>query len=297
MISEQSQSPLLRLPPELRNRIYGYALTINKDLCYAYHGTGVTPLLCDAYPDSYLSTTFGIEFNKLKYVCLQLYVETAAIELRFNTVNIRGRYHEPERRPTLVASDFLERLSLSMRSRLIHVVLKLAHSELPRGFNNVSWLIEDPSSFVRIAKFCVQNPHVRVDYVVRAFSTYDITRSCSTRNPSGRVRMFLSQGIWVSSLFLGAELHAIVPRDYVDRCYCFFENTYSVTEGGNIIEPTASNLRIRPADTELSPDFTDWLYSPGASHHDFTAEQVRLCLEAAEDWVTNGIGVRGVQPR
>jgi hypothetical protein len=131
MIREQSQSPLLRLPAELRNRIYEYVLTTNKDSCYAYHGSGVTPLLCDFSSDSYLSTTFGVEFNKLKYVCSQLYVETAAVELKHNTLNIRGEYYSKDRRPARVASDFLESLSDSMRPRLTHVVLKLAHSEPP----------------------------------------------------------------------------------------------------------------------------------------------------------------------
>jgi hypothetical protein len=63
---------------------------------------------------------------------------------------------------------------------------------------------------------------------------------------------------------------------------------------GAYVEPKAVNLRIRPADTELCPDFTEWLRDTVADG-DFLKEQARLCLEAAEDWVTNGILARRSQ--
>jgi hypothetical protein len=70
--------------------------------------------------------------------------------------------------------------------------------------------------------------------------------------------------------------------------YLFFEKPYGRTRREHVFEPKAANLRIRPADTEPCPDFTEWLCDTLAGGA-FTEEQARICLETAEDWVKNGI--------
>jgi hypothetical protein len=73
-----SAFPLLRLPGEIRNLIYEYALT-NEYGAYYRKEPGVKPKLYPARRACY-------ELNRLKYVCRQLYIETAGIELKFNTI-------------------------------------------------------------------------------------------------------------------------------------------------------------------------------------------------------------------
>jgi hypothetical protein len=63
---------------------------------------------------------------------------------------------------------------------------------------------------------------------------------------------------------------------------------------GACVGPKAANLHIRPGDTKLCPDFIEWLRDTVADG-DFSEEQARLCLEAAEDWVTNGTLARRSQ--
>jgi hypothetical protein len=125
-IKEQPQSPLLRLPAELRNRIYEYALTAKGDLMYMFWGTDHKSIICDSAHDADSSRPVSVgatEFNQLKYVCLKLYAETAALELRLNTLNIHGQYHLPVTRPAYGFSCFVQQLSPSKHAWLAHVVL------------------------------------------------------------------------------------------------------------------------------------------------------------------------------
>jgi hypothetical protein len=192
MIKEQPRSPLLRLPAELRNRIYEYALTANGDLMYTFWGTDHKSIICDSAHDADSSRPVSVgatEFNRFKYVCLKLCAETAAIELKLNALNVHGQYHLPVTRPAYGFSCFVQQLSPSKHAWLAHVVLELTASNWPK--NDLSRLLmEGPSSFIEIAKFCVKNPQIKVNYIVRAFSTHLSMRyfnqSYSSDKVSGR---------------------------------------------------------------------------------------------------------------
>ncbi len=81
-------SPLLRLPGEIRNRIYEYALAADDNKISA------KPCGLDSKNVQihlYLPENENIDFNLLKFVCRQLYKETAGIEAKFNTVYFGAR--------------------------------------------------------------------------------------------------------------------------------------------------------------------------------------------------------------
>lgn len=88
-------SPLLRLPAELRNLIYAYALTADKGLNFhPSWGDGLRPPRF--FPRSTSPATRSDEFNQLKYTCRQLHQETAGLEVQTsqtyfnNTTDVRG---------------------------------------------------------------------------------------------------------------------------------------------------------------------------------------------------------------
>ncbi len=82
----QAASPLLRLPGEIRNRIYEYALTSPKKLYFS-----ATDEALKLRPAMSLWSGVSPEFNQLKYTCYQLYKETAGVEVQFNTVVFKSR--------------------------------------------------------------------------------------------------------------------------------------------------------------------------------------------------------------
>ncbi|ORY10201.1 hypothetical protein BCR34DRAFT_588801 [Clohesyomyces aquaticus] len=74
-------SSLLRLPGEIRNRIYASALTAPSGLTYRSSISTGKFYFCESDP-----TSGGSEYNQLKYTCRQLYAETASLESRVNVI-------------------------------------------------------------------------------------------------------------------------------------------------------------------------------------------------------------------
>jgi hypothetical protein len=289
MIQEQPRSPLLRLPAKLRNRIYEYALTANGDLMYTFWRTDHKSVTCDSAHDADSSRPVSVgatEFNQLKYVCLKLYAETAAIELRLNTLNVHGQYHLPVTRPAYGFSCFVQQLSPSKHAWLTHVVLELATGGWPNDVYG-ALLMEGPSSFMEIAKFCINNPQIKVDYIVRAFSTY-AKETCPPGDEIYQSIAFLGQGFWATWFFRRKDLPLMLPARLFDNPYSFFELSSVEEYDEPIVLPNAPNLRVRPADTKLSPSLTQWLHI-AVTHGALTEERSNFYLELAEDWVKNGI--------
>lgn len=83
-------SALLSLPPELRNRIFAYTLTSRTQILQYAPSPKANhhrPVFSD--PSSSHPTR---DFNQLKYVCRQLYLETAGLEIKYNAL----RFDLPE---------------------------------------------------------------------------------------------------------------------------------------------------------------------------------------------------------
>lgn len=88
MLSSVSTSPFLNLPAELRNHIVAYALTTSaRTLQYMPNDNlhSEKPIFEDPQQPDH-------EFNQLKYVCKQLYYETAGLEIKYNAL----RFDLPE---------------------------------------------------------------------------------------------------------------------------------------------------------------------------------------------------------
>jgi hypothetical protein len=71
----------LALPGEIRNMIYRLVLTSETPLHIVTPSVVSRPMLCAAHIDQ---IDVPKDFNQLKFVCRQLYTETADLELKFN---------------------------------------------------------------------------------------------------------------------------------------------------------------------------------------------------------------------
>jgi hypothetical protein len=90
-------SPLLHLPGEIRNRIYGYALTSSAELHYRGGDSSLSGLIYkEIFADGLVATQ---SFNQLKNTCRQLRAETTDLELQHNDISIEAdvvHWHDPE---------------------------------------------------------------------------------------------------------------------------------------------------------------------------------------------------------
>jgi hypothetical protein len=90
----------LKLPAELRNRIYQFAFTTSKGL-YLDPSNPTRSLDADAKEEYKKRKTISL----LKFTCHQLYKETAGIEIKFNRVDLLDPHQSPG--PAQAFNDFL----------------------------------------------------------------------------------------------------------------------------------------------------------------------------------------------
>lgn len=169
--STATLSPLLSLPPELRNRIFACALTSSTStLDYSPTSTPNRPIFSDpANPNTH-------EFNQLKYACRQLYAETAGLEVKHNAL----RFELPEDDAYTLA-----RVQNSVDSGFSTFISEAPSTTFPPFLytcapHKRNWLsriiitIRKPASYslsqptvdrlLSLAKFKKENPHVEITY-------------------------------------------------------------------------------------------------------------------------------------
>jgi hypothetical protein len=168
--STSTSSPLLSFPPELRNRIFAYALTCSSStLQYSPLSTHNRPIFADAdHPTE--------EFNQLKYACRQLYTETAGLEVKHNML----RFDLPEddayalaRVQDSIDSGF-DTLTSTAPSTTFPPFLYTCSPEKRKWLHHIIVTIRKPASYslsqptvdrlLSLARFKRENPHVEIRY-------------------------------------------------------------------------------------------------------------------------------------
>jgi hypothetical protein len=164
-LNNLNNPPFFRLPGELRNRIYEYALTTDKTLRFIDGRRGEGSMLLE--PNS--RHAHG-EHNQIKYACHQLYQETAGLEAKFNKVEILRR-RSPDAGTARIFRSFLARTTHKKGAWYADVTMKSLHC----GHNN-NELLEPASDLLPIADFCRRIPHVNICYIPGGFgyTTYII---------------------------------------------------------------------------------------------------------------------------
>jgi hypothetical protein len=195
-----SQNLLLDLPGELRSQIYKFALTFNEALSFQErptHNQG------KAY--------FGIrtsagekmhEFNQLKFVCRQLYSETACLDIVYNKVRFVSSLGSFEQclQPQQPFSIFLRELSPSVARWPMHVILVLnpKNGEMAHFINagyRLAW----------IAGFCRQHSRAKVVIRISSFT------SRIHNDPVRKALYFLQSGVYLSLALRHLDLRYLLP--------------------------------------------------------------------------------------
>jgi hypothetical protein len=145
---------LLKLPAELRNRIYEYALTAPPPSTLAY---SELPTSQEQKPQL-VFTLYGEPFNTLKNTCRQLRAETSGLELAFNTLNLRHKnlLHEDQ------LQHFCARATDAEYTHLSTLLSSDSDTEDSDSDNSTTTL----SSLDLVAQWCHAYPNVTVKYLL-----------------------------------------------------------------------------------------------------------------------------------
>ncbi|KAF2649549.1 hypothetical protein K491DRAFT_683734 [Lophiostoma macrostomum CBS 122681] len=170
--------PFLRLPGELRNRIYFYILTAkNGRLRYLSPGPYNVALLPPLWVDRPVPMLLngGVELNQIKYTCRQIYKEARGLELRYNDIAFL------ERSSTKKASeyflDFVVYLGPSAKW-ITNVTIK-AQSSARGPDDDDDWHLEPVDRFIAIAGWCKSNPQATVHYFFEDLCYEDVGNKAS----------------------------------------------------------------------------------------------------------------------
>ncbi|KAI8936733.1 hypothetical protein NX059_007120 [Plenodomus lindquistii] len=169
---------LLTLPGEIRNRIYQYALAEPLGLFarISQHSRDTKMILCKHAPTG-PSQSDKTEPNQIKYVCKQLYKETADIELQMNTLTFgsMSRSHSFRRSPVQQLDNFAvvcdkSRFAWIKRIRLVFEPRGPESEYHPlRHWTKTLLKRLCVEQLVHAAQFCRQHPKIKMEYVLAVF--------------------------------------------------------------------------------------------------------------------------------
>jgi hypothetical protein len=92
--SSQEKPTFLTLPPELRNDIYKLVFHAKNGLFHRKNfAKSPNKPFCFNRMKWLSSDSIAVEINQLKYVCRQLYKETAGVEVKYNTLVFEHNHH------------------------------------------------------------------------------------------------------------------------------------------------------------------------------------------------------------
>lgn len=153
----------LSLPPEIRSRIYEFALTPEDGLRHV-HNRAPSGKKSFFYERDRRCTfpqpTLEVEFNQLKYVNHQLYSKTAALELKYSQLLIFNRISSPRLVCGAQVVSFLDSMSPAKRAWLSVISIQ---ETTPNPFEH-EFLRDSATTLSRLDQFCGQHTNLTVLY-------------------------------------------------------------------------------------------------------------------------------------
>ncbi len=213
---EQPESPLLRLPGELRNHICKYALSTTKSLKFVL---GAPFQISEQFRQKCYFTTedqsydLEDEFNRLKYVCHQMYDETSCLELTLNTLCFTNddTVHDGSWPLARECAEFLRHCTPPIIARISRVSIKLRadyqgwREDFYGAISYPMLLCENSASFETIAKFCRTYPQKSVCYSMKEF---DFCSGATTVIDQGAILRLALRHENLIPLTIGDQVHA-----------------------------------------------------------------------------------------
>jgi hypothetical protein len=160
-------SILLRLPGEIRNRVYRHALSSPHPLEILQ--THDRSLILSAYKNEEPRPEFNEvseEFNQLKYVNKQLHIETVNLELQYNNIGVRRRYlhDDPPALRFLTWASTLSLPAINWINGATIIFLDEYERRRSNGLPEDHHIPDSAKSIARLAAVCKALPDMVVKY-------------------------------------------------------------------------------------------------------------------------------------
>lgn len=303
-----SASILLRLPGEIRNRIFEYTLTSSRPL---HHRAPLErfsldmptveqhPTLFEAKHVDNLELTRCPEFNQLKFVNKQLYKETAGLELQFNRILFSPEQvvFNPQVRPEQphgytwcmyqqVKSaeqgfiEFVQSMKAPKHSWLTKVIVQFDMWSIDMASSNVPPIPLLPA----LADFCKRHPTTKIQFLLSHWNLED-------RDVFG----FFSTGVFLTLVLRSNDeaqqaLRDLLPNDSWSSSIEIRAGRWREIWNIKIILHGVDNFAFWPAAVELDRDDEEL-----KAQLNFLTGQglVRRRLEYRNSWINNGIKAVG----
>jgi hypothetical protein len=208
-----SDSPLLRLPAELRNTIYELVPTAPRPLYYRKPEDGrKSCLYLRAGSQQQTHVEPHMEYNQLKYVSKQLYGETTGLELKYNDV-------------VLYATSFLADIAEELMEWLCSICdakktwIKTISIEYEVDIHNQddfpSLIPETSHEIDRLTRLCNQIPSITVKYNLPLGKLDDQDRYTFKFFSDARLLSLLLHGKELNEQLPGSRAAHALGRDIV----------------------------------------------------------------------------------
>ncbi|KAL1608534.1 hypothetical protein SLS60_003476 [Paraconiothyrium brasiliense] len=238
-------SPLLVLPPELRNRVYEYALT-SDDVLDMTKVKGIK-----IYHSTIKSANPRVHFNSLALVCKQLHSETKGMEFRLNNTIGFG-----EGNMTLIQERFLEFYESAdglKKAWSCTFILEGCYRKSSQRFNTSDWMLEQSTKFVQLLWAAKLSPQMKIHLFLPGFAFVGKARDQPQKLVEGAHLLKRAiRGISCSEYYRN-RLPSGFGVGKTSMCYWEF-NTSAQLHGGlyqisvQRLGQKTLNLRVFPAD-------------------------------------------------
>ncbi|KAI4921074.1 uncharacterized protein J4E92_008059 [Alternaria infectoria] len=272
-----STSPLLRLPGELRNRIYEYALQTDDELKFdsgvrSYEGVSSDDgfdghniprfIPCGAYRSECKD-----HVNQLKLTCRQLYKETAGLELQVNRVHFFTHWSD-KFGPGQLFLTFIRNCAATKRGRFRDIYLwSSSHRQVPR----LSQSLEPKDVMFELAEYCRQHPQVNISYAVPYLDTNDLWIDV------------VAQGLFLSLVIGGEDLRSVATIAH--------NSALDDMETAEFFKDASGAAILRVSNLKFRFDIAEIRNIESFQRELATAPwlDARVCLELATRWIKEGI--------
>jgi hypothetical protein len=206
-ISTPQSAALLKLPGEMRNKIYAQVLTVmpssSIQITFPRHERRPGESRKHLRPFHLYNTP--PEFNQLKYVCRELYNETAALELKHNNLAF-SQVARAELEPDLQLLEFTRLCSPTKFAWVQTVELHIKALAMPYR-EHLSYFLKPHhiDAYIRVAQFCRKHPAISVKYILNSFtwlSAFHVARESQG---------FINQGIVLQKTLRNKNLSWLRP--------------------------------------------------------------------------------------
>ncbi|KAF2823017.1 hypothetical protein CC86DRAFT_385184 [Ophiobolus disseminans] len=225
----------------------------------------------------------SVEFNQLKFVCKELYSETAGLEIRYNDLLIQQTFENKlpvaEQHQLLVNHigesrfSWLSGTTITLENTLTLKVMSEDKRTSTRPFPCTV------ATAVQVAEFCRANPTIQIRLISPGFNV------CPSAGEFC-LRCFMVEGVRNELLLRDRHLGTDIPHVYYHSTMSEIQTWLGEVAVKDVRAP---NFRVSPGNIIWNDDFQDFVESFVHTDPECTGVMAARWCEHIERWIREGI--------